>query len=80
LKTAIWIILASLLTYVTGAGLYNTARSADRESLVGNVLLVLAVGWYMVAAWRRALRALHALRERTVIIGAQQPHCSAESE
>ena len=31
-------------------------------------------------SYRRALRALHALRERTVIIGAQQPHCSAESE
>lgn len=77
MKTAIWIILASLLTYVTGAGLYNTARSTDRETLVGNALLVLAFGWYMAAAWRRVLRAL---RERTVITGAQKPHCSAESE
>ncbi|MFF3615629.1 hypothetical protein [Streptomyces sp. NPDC002580] len=53
MKTALWILLASLLTYVTTAALYNTARSDDRESLVGNALLSWSVGWYMVTSWRR---------------------------
>ncbi|MER7981086.1 hypothetical protein [Streptomyces sp. NPDC095817] len=57
MKTALWILLAGLLTYVTGAALYNTALSRDRESLVGNVLLSLSMGWYMVGSWRRVLRA-----------------------
>ncbi|MGW3666077.1 hypothetical protein [Streptomyces sp. NPDC005141] len=53
MKTAFWILLASLLTYVTAAALYNTARSHDRETLVGNVLLSWSVGWYMVTSWWR---------------------------
>ncbi|MET9896451.1 hypothetical protein ABZZ47_41035 [Streptomyces sp. NPDC006465] len=53
MKTVFWILLASLLTYVTAAALYNAARSHDRETLVGNVLLSLSVGWYMVTSWWR---------------------------
>ncbi|MET9898840.1 hypothetical protein [Streptomyces sp. NPDC006446] len=53
MKTAFWILLAGLLTYVTGAALYNAARSHDRETLVGNVLLSLSVGWYTVTSWWR---------------------------
>ncbi|MEU0432930.1 hypothetical protein ABZ153_15110 [Streptomyces sp. NPDC006290] len=59
MKTALWILLASLLTCVTATALHNTARSDDRESLVGNVLLSLSVGWYMVTSWRRAYLAKH---------------------
>lgn len=57
MKTALWILLAGLLTYVTGAALLDTALSRDRESLVGNALLSLSVGWYMAGSWRRVLRA-----------------------
>ncbi|MEV6015012.1 hypothetical protein [Streptomyces sp. NPDC051997] len=57
MKTAPWILLAALLTYVTATALHNTARSDDRETLVGNVLLSLSVGWYMVTNWRRAYLA-----------------------
>ncbi|MEU0781945.1 hypothetical protein ABZ341_10190 [Streptomyces sp. NPDC006173] len=57
MKTALWILLAGLLTYVTGAALLNTALSRDRQSLVGNALLSLCMGWYMAASWRRVLRA-----------------------
>ncbi|MFH8467756.1 hypothetical protein [Streptomyces sp. NPDC017991] len=54
MRTALWIVLATLLTYVTGAGLYNAARSDDRETLIGNVLLSWSVGWYAVSSWRHA--------------------------
>ncbi|MFE2530288.1 hypothetical protein [Streptomyces sp. NPDC059371] len=57
MKTAFWILLAGFLTCVTGAALVNTARSDDRETLVGNALLSLSVGWYMVTNWRRAYLA-----------------------
>ncbi|MFJ6834214.1 hypothetical protein [Streptomyces sp. NPDC091209] len=59
MKTAIWLLLAGLLTYVTATALHNTARSDDRETLVGNVLLSLSVGWYTVTSWRRAYLAKH---------------------
>ncbi|WP_329298280.1 hypothetical protein OG410_06695 [Streptomyces sp. NBC_00659] len=59
MKTALWILLAGFLTCVTAAGLLNTVRSDDRETLVGNVLLSLSVGWYMVTNWRRAYRSAH---------------------
>ncbi|MEV8034515.1 hypothetical protein ACFYW8_41115 [Streptomyces sp. NPDC002742] len=59
MKTAFWILLAALLTYVTAAALHNTAHSDDRETLVGNVLLSLSVGWYTVTSWRRAYLAKH---------------------
>ncbi|MER5470936.1 hypothetical protein ABZX90_33090 [Streptomyces sp. NPDC002935] len=59
MKTALWILLASVLTYVTAAALYNAARSDDRESVVGNVLLSLSVGWYMVTNWWRAYLATY---------------------
>lgn len=57
MKTALWILLAGLLTYVTGAAVYNAALSRDKEPLVGNVLLSLSAGWYTVGCWRRVLRA-----------------------
>ncbi|MFD5812747.1 hypothetical protein [Streptomyces sp. NPDC127038] len=57
MKTALLILLAGLLTYVTATALHNTVRSDDRETLVGNVLLSLSVGWYMVTNWRRAYLA-----------------------
>ncbi|MEU4167345.1 hypothetical protein AB0F46_10695 [Streptomyces sp. NPDC026665] len=59
MKTVFWILLAGFLTCVTGAALFNTARSDDRETLVGNALLSLSVGWYMVTSWRRARLAVH---------------------
>ncbi|MFI0961602.1 hypothetical protein ACH4S8_09385 [Streptomyces sp. NPDC021080] len=59
MKTAFWILLAGLLTCVTAAALHNTVRSDDRETLVGNVLLSLSVGWYMVTNWWRAYLAAH---------------------
>ncbi|MFE2297777.1 hypothetical protein ACFXAW_06225 [Streptomyces sp. NPDC059445] len=59
MKTVFWILLAGFLTCVTGAALVNTARSDDRETLVGNVLLSLSVGWYMVTTWRRAYLAVN---------------------
>ncbi|MFG2307959.1 hypothetical protein ACGFS9_04595 [Streptomyces sp. NPDC048566] len=55
MKTALWILLAGLLTYVSGAALHNAALSRDRESLAGNVLLSLSTGWYTVGSWRRVL-------------------------
>ncbi|WP_328940240.1 hypothetical protein OG288_38570 [Streptomyces tauricus] len=58
MRTALWILLAVLLTYVTGAALHNAARSGDRETLVGNVLLSWCVGWYAVSSWRRAYGAM----------------------
>ncbi|MET9562062.1 MULTISPECIES: hypothetical protein [Streptomyces] len=57
MRIALWILLAVLLTYVTGAALHNAARSGDRETLVGNVLLSWCVGWYTVSSWRRAYGA-----------------------
>ncbi|MDQ1033764.1 hypothetical protein QFZ75_000180 [Streptomyces sp. V3I8] len=57
MRTALWAVLAGFLTYVTGAALYNAAAGDDVKSLVGNVLLALSVGWYMVSSWRRAYRA-----------------------
>ncbi|MET7983718.1 MULTISPECIES: hypothetical protein [unclassified Streptomyces] len=64
MKTALWILLAGLLSYVTAAALHNTVHSDDRETLVGNVLLSLSVGWYMVTNWRRAyLAAQRRLRQ-----------------
>ncbi|MEU9137886.1 hypothetical protein AB0D33_18315 [Streptomyces sp. NPDC048404] len=59
MKTAFWILLAGFLTYVTAAALLNTVRSDDRETLAGNLLLSLAVGWYMVTNWRRAYLSAH---------------------
>jgi hypothetical protein len=59
MKTALWILLASLLTYVTTAALYNTARSDDRETFVGSALLSWSAGWYMVTSWRRVRPAAH---------------------
>ncbi|WP_328498122.1 hypothetical protein OHS59_39495 [Streptomyces sp. NBC_00414] len=57
MRIALWIVLAGLLTYVTGAALNNAARSDDRETLIGNMLLSWSVGWYMVSSWRRAYGA-----------------------
>ncbi|MGW6011676.1 hypothetical protein [Streptomyces sp. NPDC055210] len=54
MRTALWMVLATLLTYVTGTGLYNATRSDDRETLIGNMLLSWSVGWYAVSSWRRA--------------------------
>ncbi|MFE1289409.1 hypothetical protein [Streptomyces sp. NPDC058751] len=59
MKTALWILLAGFLTCVTGAALLGTARSDDRETLVGNALLSLSVGWYAVTNWRRAYLSVH---------------------
>ncbi|MEU8788154.1 hypothetical protein [Streptomyces sp. NPDC048643] len=71
MKTALWILLAGLLTYVTGAALYNTALSRDRESLVGNVLLSLSMGWYTVGSWRRVLRGGGSAEEEPISTPAQ---------
>jgi uncharacterized membrane protein YfcA len=57
MRTALWAVLAAFLTYITGAALHNAVAGADVKNLVGNVLLALSVGWYMVSSWRRAYRA-----------------------
>jgi len=70
MKTAFWILLAALLTCVTATALHNTVHSEDRETLVGNVLLSLSVGWYMVTNWWRAYRAAAHLRPLPAESGA----------
>ncbi|MFD6493188.1 hypothetical protein [Streptomyces sp. NPDC060188] len=80
MKTALWILLAGLLTYVTGAALLDTALSRDRESLVGNALLSVSMGWYMAGSWRRVLRATRGGPEEEEATQAQAQTAPAMQE